>query len=82
MFIHLGGEKIVRASELIGIFDLSIEKASKITKQFTSHAAKSKRVEYIGEEECKSLVVTVDKVYFSPISSATLKKRTNQLFVN
>lgn len=82
MFIHLGGEKIIRASELIGIFDLSIEKTSKVTKQFTSYAVKEKKVEIIGEEECKSLVVTLDKIYYSPISSSTLKKRAHHLFVN
>lgn len=82
MFIHLGGEKIIRTSELVGIFDLSIEKTSKVTKQFTSQADKEKRVEVIGEEECKSLVVTLDKVYYSPISSTTLKKRAHHLYVN
>jgi hypothetical protein len=81
MFIHLGGEKIIRASELIAIFDVSIEKSSKISKQFLNEAAKEKRVEVIGEEECKSLVVTKTTVYYSPISSTTLKKRANQLFV-
>jgi len=75
MFIHLGGEKIIRASELIGIFDVSIESSSKISKGFLAHATKEKRTEEIGDEEPKSLVVTVDKVYYSPISSATLKKR-------
>lgn len=79
MFIHLGGEKIIRASELIAIFDLSIEKSSKISKQFIQHASKEKKVEIIGDEECKTLVVTANKVYYSPISSATLKKRANQL---
>ncbi|MDF2921091.1 MAG: hypothetical protein K0R57_5 [Paenibacillaceae bacterium] len=82
MFIHLGGEKIIRTSELVGIFDLSIEKTSKVTKQFTSRAEKDKIVEVIGEEECKSLVVTLDKVYYSPISSTTLKKRAHHLYVN
>ena len=75
MFIHLGGEKIIRASELIGIFDVSIESSSKISKGFLANATKEKRTEEIGDEEPKSLVVTVDKVYYSPISSATLKKR-------
>jgi len=79
MFIHLGGEKIIRASEMIAIFDLSIEKSSKISKQFIQHAGKEKRVEVIGDEECKTLVVTVDKIYYSPISSSTLKKRAQQL---
>lgn len=81
MFIHLGGEKIIRASELVAIFDVSIEKSSKISKQFLGHAAKASKIEVIGEEECKSLVVTKTTVYYSPISSATLKKRAHQLLV-
>lgn len=82
MFIHLGGEKIIRASELIAIFDISIEKSSKISKQFIQQASKNKNIEHIGEEECKSLVVTKNKVYYSPISSTTLKKRAHQLLTN
>ncbi|OCT16458.1 DUF370 domain-containing protein [Paenibacillus pectinilyticus] len=82
MFIHLGGEKIIRASELIAIFDISIEKSSKISKQFIQQAVKDKKTEQIGEEDCKSLVVTKSKVYYSPISSTTLKKRANQLLTN
>ncbi|KIL39633.1 hypothetical protein SD70_19120 [Gordoniibacillus kamchatkensis] len=81
MFIHLGGEKIIRASELVAIFDVSIEKSSKISKQFLSHAAKERHIEIIGEEECKSLVVTKTTVYYSPISSSTLKKRAHHLLV-
>jgi len=82
MFIHLGGEKIIRTNELIAIFDLSIEKISKISKQFISHAEKEKKIEMIGEEVSKSLVVTINKVYYSPISSNTLKKRAHQLWTN
>ena len=59
MFIHLGGEKIIRAAELIAIFDFSMEKTSKISKQFISHAEKEKKIETIGEEDSKSLVVTI-----------------------
>jgi hypothetical protein len=82
MFIHLGGEKIIRAAELIAIFDLSMEKTSKISKQFILNAEKEKKIEMIGEEDSKSLVVTINKVYYSPISSSTLKKRANQLWMN
>jgi hypothetical protein len=82
MFIHLGGEKIIRATELIAIFDLSMEKTSKISKQFISNAEKEKKIETIGEEDSKSLVVTLNKVYYSPISSSTLKKRAHQLWMN
>jgi hypothetical protein len=81
MYIHLGGEKIIRSSELIAIFDLSIEKNSKISKQYVDVAEKEKRIEVIGEEEPKSIVVTMGKVYYSPISSTTLKKRANHFTI-
>ncbi|REK53522.1 MAG: DUF370 domain-containing protein [Thermobacillus sp.] len=79
MYVHLGGERIVRASELVAIFDVSIEQSSRISRQFTACASKRKNVEVIGEEEPKSIVITTRKVYYSPISSSTLKKRTHQL---
>lgn len=75
MYIHLGGEKVILSSELVAIFDISIEQSSKISKQFISHALEQKNVVRIGEEEAKSIVVTQNEVYYSPISSATLKKR-------
>jgi hypothetical protein len=79
MYVHLGGERIVRASELVAIFDVSVEQSSRISRQFTAWASKRKNVEVIGEEEPKSIVITTRKVYYSPISSSTLKKRTHQL---
>lgn len=82
MYIHLGGERIIRSSELIAIFDVSIEKNSKISKQFITDAIKNKKIEMISEEESKSMVVTMDQVYYSPISAATLKKRAVHLSVN
>lgn len=82
MYIHLGGEKIIRSAELVAIFDISIEKSSKISKQFVTHALQQKNVESIGEEEAKSIVVTKNTVYYSPISSSTLKKRANVFFAN
>ena len=77
MYIHVGGEKIVRTSEIIAIFDISIDHSSKISKQFLLQAKERKETDYIGEDEAKSIVVTKDKVIYSPISSATLKKRTH-----
>lgn len=79
MFIHIGGEKVIRAVELIAIFDMNMEQASRISKEFVDQALTAKKVETIGEEEPKSIVVTDNWVYYSPISSTTLKKRANQL---
>lgn len=77
MFIHLGGDTIIRSNHLIAIFDLSIEQSSKISLQFIDYSIKHDRIEKIGDEEPKSLVVTDQKIYYSPISSATLKKRAS-----
>jgi len=38
-------------------------------------------MEAIGDEEPKSIVVTTDKVYYSPVSSSTLKRRTTRLTI-
>ncbi|GGA47416.1 extracellular matrix regulator RemB [Paenibacillus physcomitrellae] len=75
MYIHLGGEKVVSSRELVAIFDISIEKSSKISKQFVTSMLEGKKMVQISEEEAKSIVVTERTVYYSPISSATLKKR-------
>lgn len=77
MYIHVGGEKIVRTSEIVAIFDITIESSSKLSKQFMTGAQKRKQIEDIGEEEAKSIVVTTNKVIYSPISSSTLKKRAH-----
>lgn len=79
MYIHLGGEKIIRTSQLVAIFDISIEQSSKLSRQFVVHAQKNKLVEAIGEEDHKSIVITENKVYYSPISTSTLKKRAHYL---
>lgn len=81
VYIHLGGEKVILSSELVAIFDISIEKSSKVSKQFVTHAIQDKNVMKIGEEEAKSIVVTKNIVYYSPISSATLKKKTSMHYM-
>ena len=79
MYIHLGGEKIIRTSQIIAILDVSIEQSSDFSRQFVEEAQKNRKVEMIGEEAPKSIVVTEERVYYSPISTATLMKRTRSL---
>lgn len=81
MFVHLGGEKVIRSSEIIAIFDMTIDQA-KISKQFLNQSVKLNKSEVIGDEEPKSLVVTDSRIYYSPISSATLKKRAYHMTQN
>jgi len=75
MYIHIGGDRMIRAAELIAIFDVTIEQSSKLSSQFMQDARDQGRIEVVAEEEVKSIVVTKEQLYYSPISSATLKKR-------
>lgn len=79
MYLHLGQDTVVKAGELIGIFDLENTSISKITKEFLTKAEKSGRVFNVSYELPKSFVLCGNEekttVYITQISSATLKKR-------
>ncbi|MDR1701590.1 MAG: DUF370 domain-containing protein [Sporomusaceae bacterium] len=77
MFLHLGVDVIVPLKSVIGIFDVKITK-SKNTESYLNDLRKSKKLEIIdvSESEPKSFIVTEKAVYFSTISSMTLKKRS------
>lgn len=76
MFIHIGGDVVVRAKEVITILDVNGNKSEKNAKKnnnFDINIGKSKVVKI--SQEIKSIIITDDKIYYSPISSLTLKKR-------
>ncbi len=79
MFIHLGGERIIRASEVIAIFDITLQNESNLSNMLASSMQDYPNVEVIGDEEPKSMVLTESRMYYSPISSGTLKKRAQQI---
>ena len=79
VYVHLGGEKIIRASQIVAILDVSIEESSNVSREFVEEAQKNRKVETIGDEAPKSIVVTDERLYYSPISTATLMKRTRYL---
>ncbi len=75
MLIHIGSDQMIRATDLIGIFDLSLKETSKLIRLYLQYEEKKNRIIVIGDEESKSFVVTRSKLYFSPISTKTLQKR-------
>lgn len=66
---------MVPSKEVIAIFDLKTQDASDSTKEFLNVAEEEGFVVVIDQNESKSFVVTNRKVFYSPISSLTLKKR-------
>ena len=76
MYLHIGGEYTLPSRFIIGIFDLeSVSSTQKDMIHFLSHMEKEEKVEYISEEIPRSVVVTNEKIYFTPISTMTLLKR-------
>lgn len=83
MFLHLGNDVVVRESDIIGIFDMENTTTSKQSRNFLSSAEKNGEVINVSYELPKTFVVCQDgertTVYISPISSATLLKRSKTL---
>ncbi|ACD22448.1 DUF370 domain-containing protein [Clostridium botulinum] len=81
MFLHLGENVVVPIKDIIGIFDLDNTMYSSDTIQFLRLAEEDGFVERITNEKPKSFVIAevnkMSKIYLSPISSATLTKRTD-----
>jgi hypothetical protein len=76
VFLHLGEEKSVRHSDIIGIFNYELIKKSKSTKKFIDIMTYEGVLEKVSKDKkIKSFVVAKDKVFLSPISSTTLQKR-------
>lgn len=79
MYIHLGGDYVVRQDEIIGIFDLENTTVSQKTRSFLSFCEKRKEVINVSYELPKSFILTSknnkNKVYISQISPSTLSNR-------
>ena len=76
MFIHLGGNRMISVNDVIAIVDATVKKFPFTNSPFFTHAKQHGWVETIStEEDVKSYVITDYKIYASPISSLTLKKR-------
>lgn len=83
MFLHLGENIVVPLKDVIGIFNIETSMYSSDTSQFLRMAEEDGFVQRITKEKPKSFIIAeVDKkskVYLSPISSATLTKRSQNL---
>ncbi len=87
MFLHGGGNKNLKKSEIIGIFDLDSASVGKKTKEFLRRTEKQGKTRNIGTGLPKSFLVTVSKtegetVYFSALAATTLAQRAKADYTN
>lgn len=76
MFIHLGEDIIIQSEDVIAIMDGDLLNHSTIFNEFVQINTKNKRIVEIVKGMVKSIVVTENKIYFSPLSTITLKRRS------
>lgn len=81
MFIHLGGDVVVPKEEVIAILNTQLMKKTEVNREFLELAENDGFITPITERSnAKSLIITTKKIYLSPISSMTLKKRSDEMF--
>jgi extracellular matrix regulatory protein B len=80
MYIHIGEDINIRAKDIISILDKESANNSPLVEEFISH--RKDKVINLSKNPFKSVIITFDNVYLSPISSGTLKKRSNQVNIH
>ena len=79
IYLHLGQDKVVKSSSILGVFDMDTSTVQKNTRTFLNKAEKEGRVINVSFELPKSFVVCLEEgkiiIYISQLSTATLEKR-------
>ena len=77
MYVHLGGNCLIKAAEIIGIFlTKNNEDLHRLLKNKKGEHYEVKNISESGIVD--SIIVTDKVIYLSSISAATLQKRINQ----
>ncbi|MGI8387686.1 extracellular matrix regulator RemB [Robertmurraya sp. P23] len=77
MYVHIGEETLVRAIDIVAIISKESVVSSSQMNEFLMHDRAE--VVDLSKGGYKSIVITKDKIYYSPLSSGTLKKRSYKL---
>ncbi len=76
MYVHIGGDYSVSDRLILGIFDFDqTTESTPDTINYLYEAEKRDQIEVVSPDLPRSFIVTLERVYVSPISVATLRKR-------
>lgn len=82
MYIHIGGEKVIKKKDIIGVFDLDTTSVSAATKEYFKKAQREKKILSVSDELPKTYIIAGgrgrEKMYISPISTQTLIRRSEK----
>lgn len=81
MYLNIGGDVIVDANDVIGVFDLDKTTVFKVNRNYLSNMEKRGKIVNVTEKLPKSFVLCAEgekeNVYISPLLTSTLLKRIN-----
>ena len=60
MYVHIGSNRMIRASQIVGVFDLDGEITTADTKRFLRRAESEGRASLAGDDLPRSFVVTAN----------------------
>lgn len=79
MYINIGGDVIINAQEIIGVFDIDKTTVYKVNRNYLSKTEKSGKIINITDKIPKSFIVceknSENMVYISPLTPVTIQKR-------
>lgn len=79
MYLHIGGDYIIKSKYIVGIFDLDNCTCAAATRAFLSRAEQQGQVVYTSGELPRTFIIyqekNVRRVYVTQLSCATLQKR-------
>ncbi len=78
MYVHIGGEVVLRTTEIVAILDARLLRASEVNQLFLERAAAAGRIRGHSLAAARSVVVTTRGVYPSNLSAATLARRARR----
>ncbi|UTR16588.1 DUF370 domain-containing protein [Salipaludibacillus sp. LMS25] len=81
MFIHLGGDMVLKAERIVAILDHNSQDLSAENQEMMKDHKKRKATIRVTDDTPKSMVITKEDIYLSPISSHTLKRRAETITV-
>jgi hypothetical protein len=75
MYLHLGGEMVVLSEDVVVILEYKKEEMKSKLDGLLKEQEKKGHLVWISQSSIKSIVMTKDKVFASPVSSHTLQRK-------
>lgn len=79
MYVHIGGEYTLSDRTIVGIFDFDMTTVENSeTIEFLQQAETAGRLEMVSPDIPRAFVVTPERVFVTPISATTLRRRLSR----